>query len=68
MKRQNLSITIIDRRCDPPREREKQFTDHKKYLHAMGQIARVPNVHLDEETHTTVTIYPHAQGSLFEGQ
>ncbi len=68
MKRQHLSITIIDRRHNPPRRREKHFIDHKKYLGAMGQIAKLPDVHLDEETQTTVILYPQNQGALFEEQ
>ncbi len=34
----------------------------------MGQIAKLPDVHLNEETQTTVTLYPQNQGALFEEQ
>ena len=66
MKRQHLTIRIIDRRQEPPDQREKSFSKHQDYLQAMGQLMNMHRVHLDEDTTSVVTIYPENQGNLFE--
>ena len=58
MKKQDLTITIIDRRESPPEKRVKRFARHRDYLKAMGCLMNLPGAHLHERTETTVTIYP----------
>lgn len=58
MKKQDLMITIIDRRTNPSRKRVKRFVRHQDYLKAMGRLMNLPGAHLHERTDTTVTIYP----------
>lgn len=71
MKKQELKITIVDRRGspydpEPPERRVKTYTSHKEYLRDMGRLGSL-DAHIYEETETTVTLYPKkTMEGLFE--
>lgn len=66
MKRQALTLTVIDRRYDPPKETVQRFKNHRQYLQAMAKaVAAGPGTHVVETTESRVELLPHHQGGLF---
>ena len=57
MKRQKLTIRVIDTRKSPPAEKVKTYTNHADFLRDMGRIGAMRGVHISEETIATVHLY-----------
>lgn len=67
MKKQELRLTVVDHRYDPPKENSKVFRNHKAYLRAMAEAVDVGGgSHVSEQTESRVEIFPHHQGGLFQ--